>query len=241
MTIDCIIVDDEPLSLDLIEGYVEKTPFLNLVGRCASAIEAIGVMNNKKVDLVFLDIHMPDLNGLEFSRTVKDETRIVFITAYEKYALNGYKVEALDYLIKPVNYEEFLTAANKAKKWFELVSQKSKGPEAEINSIYIKSEHRIIQVKLADVVYIEGLKDYVKIFLAGQTKPLMSLMSMKSLEEQLPSSDFMRVHRSFIVNLTKIKTIERDRIIFGDVYIPISDKYKDDFQEYLSKRFLKQT
>lgn len=240
MTINCIIVDDEPLSLDLIEGYVEKTPFLKLVGRCGSAIEAMEVMNENKVDLVFLDIHMPDLNGLEFSRTVKNETRIIFITAYEKYALNGYKVEALDYLVKPVNYEEFLTAANKAKKWFELVSQKNSEPEAEaINSIYIKSEHRIIQVNLTDIIYIEGLKDYVKIFLDGQPKPILSLMSMKSLEEQLPANNFMRVHRSFIVNLSKIKTIERDRIIFGSTYIPISEKYKEDFQEYLSKRFLK--
>jgi two-component system, LytTR family, response regulator len=240
MNINCIIVDDEPLSLDLLEGYVEKTPFLKLAGRCSSAIEAMEVMNNVKIDLVFLDIHMPDLNGLEFSRTIKDETRIIFITAYEKYALSGYKVEALDYLIKPVNYEEFLTAANKAKKWFELTSQKSKEPGSEsINSIYIKSEHKIIQVNLDDIIYIEGLKDYVKLYLAGQTKPILSLMSMKSLEEQLPASNFMRVHRSFIVNLSKIKTIERDRIIFGDTYIPISDKYKDDFQEYLSKRFLK--
>jgi DNA-binding LytR/AlgR family response regulator len=240
MTINCIIIDDEPLSLDLIEGYVEKTPFLKLVGRCGSPIEAMEVMNENKVDLVFLDIHMPDLNGLEFSRTVKNETRIIFITAYEKYALNGYKVEALDYLVNPVNYEEFLTAANKAKKWFELVSQKNSGPEAEaINSIYIKSEHRIIQVNLTDIIYIEGLKDYVKIFLDGQPKPILSLMSMKSLEEQLPANNFMRVHRSFIVNLSKIKTIERDRIIFGSTYIPISDKYKEDFQEYLSKRFLK--
>jgi two-component system, LytTR family, response regulator len=240
MIVNCIIVDDEPLSLDLLEGYVGKTPFLKLAGRCSSAIEAMEVMNRTKIDLVFLDIHMPDLNGLEFSRTIKDETRIIFITAYEKYALSGYKVEALDYLIKPVNYEEFLTAANKAKKWFELTSQKSKDSGDEtINSIYIKSEHKIIQVNLDDIIYIEGLKDYVKIYLAGQTKPILSLMSMKSLEEQLPAANFMRVHRSFIVNLPKIRTIERDRIIFGDTYIPISDKYKDDFQEYLSKRFLK--
>ena len=238
MIINCIIVDDEPLSLDLLEGYVNKTPFLNLAGRCSSAIKAMKIMNSKKIDLVFLDIQMPDLNGLEFSKVIKDETRIIFITAYEKYALNGYKVEALDYLIKPVNYEEFLDAANKAKKWFELISSKNKEPEV-IDSIYVKSEYRIIQVNLNDIVYIEGLKDYVKIYLSNQAKPILSLMSMKSLEEQLPSFSFMRVHRSYIVNLNKIKTIERDRIIFGNVYIPISDKYKADFQKYLSKRFLK--
>lgn len=238
MKINCIIVDDEPLSLDLLEGYAKKTPFLNLEARCSSAIEAMEVMNRIKIDLVFLDIHMPDLNGLEFSRLVKGETRIIFITAYEQYALSGYKVEALDYLVKPVSYEEFLTAANKAKKWFELTRQKGQEPSAS-GSIYVKSEYRIIQLKLDDIIYIEGLKDYVKIFLAGQQKPILSLMSMKSLEEQLPSSGFMRVHRSYIVNLDKIKTIERDRIIFGDVYIPISDKYKDDFQGYLSKKFLK--
>ena len=220
MIINCIIVDDEPLSLDLLEGYVNKTPFLNLAGRCASAKEAMEVMTREKIDLVFLDIQMPDLNGLEFSKVIKDETRIIFITAYEKYALNGYKVEALDYLIKPVNYEEFLDAGNKAKKWFELTSNKSKEREA-MDSIYVKSEYRIIQVNLNDIIYIEGLKDYVKIYLGNQAKPILSLMSMKSLEEQLPTFSFMRVHRSYIVNLNKIKTIERDRIIFGNVYIPI--------------------
>jgi two-component system, LytTR family, response regulator len=237
MIINCIIVDDEPLSLDLLEGYVNKTPFLNLAGRCSSAIEAMKIMNHEKIDLVFLDIQMRDLNGLEFSKVIKGETRIIFITAYEKYALNGYKVEALDYLIKPVNYEEFLDAANKAKKWFELTSNKSKEKEL-IDSIYVKSEYRMIQVNLNEIIYIEGLKDYVKIYLSDQAKPILSLMSMKSLEEQLPSYSFMRVHRSYIVNLNKIKTIERDRIIFGNVYIPISDKYKADFQKYLSKWFL---
>ena len=238
MTIDCIIVDDEPLSLDLLEGYVEKTPFLNLAARCSSAIEAMAVMNQKKIDLVFLDIHMPDLNGLEFSRLIKDETRIIFITAYEEYALSGYKVEALDYLVKPVSYQEFLSAANKAKKYFDLVNTKTPENKAG-DSIFIKSEYRILQIRLDDIIYIEGEKDYVKIYQAAQTKPIMSLMSMKSLEDQLPSSGFMRVHRSYIVNLNKIKTIERDRIIFGDVYIPISDKYKNDFQEFLAKKFLK--
>jgi len=238
MTIDCLIVDDEPLSLDLLEGYVEKTPFLNLAARCSSAIEAMAVMNQKKIDLVFLDIHMPDLNGLEFSRLIKDETRIIFITAYEEYALSGYKVEALDYLVKPVSYQEFLSAANKAKKYFDLVNTKTPENKAG-DSIFIKSEYRIIQIRLDDIIYIEGEKDYVKIYLSAQPKPIMSLMSMKSLEDQLPSSGFMRVHRSYIVNLNKIKTIERDRIIFGDVYIPISDKYKNDFQEFLAKKFLK--
>ena len=241
MQISCIIVDDEPLSLDLLEGYVEKTPFLELAGRCNSALEAMRIMNSTKIDLVFLDIHMPDLNGLEFSRTIKDETRIIFITAYEKYAISGYKVEALDYLIKPVNYEEFLTAANKAKKWFELISPKStEASNNQTDSIYIRSEHKILHVNLSDILYIEGLKDYVKIYCASEEqKPIMSLMSLKSIEEQLSSSNFMRVHRSYIVNLAKIKTIERDRIIFGNTYIPISEKYKNDFQNYLSKRFLK--
>jgi DNA-binding LytR/AlgR family response regulator len=238
MIITCIIVDDEPLSLDLLEGYVEKTPFLKLEARCSSAIEAMDVMNKKKIDLVFLDIHMPDLNGLEFSRLIKDESRIIFITAYEEYALSGYKVEALDYLVKPVSYQEFLSAAGKAKKYFDLVYQKSSENKTG-DSIFIKSEYRIIQIKLEDIIYIEGEKDYVKIYLSQQPKPVMSLMSMKSLEDQLPASGFMRVHRSYIVNLTRIKTIERDRIIFGDVYIPISEKYKNEFQEFLAKKFLK--
>jgi len=238
MIINCIIVDDEPLSLDLLEGYVNKTPFLNLIARCNNAFEAIEVINNSRIDLIFLDIQMPDLSGIELSKTLQKGPKIIFTTAFEQYALEGFKVEALDYLLKPISYPEFLTAANKAKKWFDLTSNIST-VEDEQNSIFVKSEYRLVKIELNKVLYIEGLKDYVKIVSEDQDKAVLSLMSLKSLETKLPVTKFMRVHRSYIVHLDKITTIERNRIVFGKTYIPIADKYKDTFQEFLSKRFLK--
>jgi len=224
--------------LDLLEGYVNKTPFLNLIARCNNAFEAIEVINNSRIDLIFLDIQMPDLSGIELSKTLQKGPKIIFTTAFEQYALEGFKVEALDYLLKPISYPEFLTAANKAKKWFDLTSNIST-VEDEQNSIFVKSEYRLVKIELNKVLYIEGLKDYVKIVSEDQDKAVLSLMSLKSLETKLPVTKFMRVHRSYIVHLDKITTIERNRIVFGKTYIPIADKYKDTFQEFLSKRFLK--
>jgi two-component system, LytTR family, response regulator len=235
MTLQCLIVDDEPLALDLLEGYVSKTPWLALAGKCSSAFEAIELIEKEKVDLIFLDIQMPGLSGLELSQTLQNGPRIIFTTAFEQYALDGFKVEALDYLLKPISYPEFLTAANKAKRWFELVERKAVQPAH--SSIFVKADYKIVQVELSAILYIEGLKDYVKIYRDGIEKPIVTLMSMKSLEENLPESNFMRVHRSFIVNLEKISTIERNRIIFGKIYIPVSDNYKEKFQKFVNERF----
>ena len=235
MTIRCLLVDDEPLALDLLAGYVEKTPSLSLAGRCSSAFQAMDVLDKTEVDLMFLDIQMPGLSGLDFSRSLKDGPRVIFTTAFEQYALEGFKVDALDYLLKPISYPEFLNAVNKAKRWFEHFEKESV-PEAR-NSIFVKADYKLIQIEFNNILYIEGLKDYVKFVLEGDEKPVLSLMSMKSLEESLPESKFMRVHRSFIVNLDKIKTIERNRIVFGKEYIPISDNYKEKFQKFLNERF----
>lgn len=232
MKLKCAIVDDEPLALGLLESYVEKTPFLELTGKYSSAVQAMKELPEKSTDLLFLDIQMPELNGLEFSKMVDSHTRIIFTTAFEQYAIDGYKVNALDYLLKPISYNDFLQAANKAVQWFELLKQ----PQEEITSIFVKSDYKLIQIKLDNILYIEGLKDYVKIYEEGTNRPVLSLMSMKSMEELLPASRFMRVHRSYIVQKSKIRVIDRGRIIFGKTSIPVSDSYKTAFQEYLDRR-----
>jgi len=235
--IRCIIVDDEPLALDLIEGYIKKTPFLDLLARCNSPYQALQILQSMDIDLIFLDIQMPGISGIEFSKVIQNGPKIIFTTAYSQYALDGFKVDALDYLVKPFNYQEFLKAANKAFTWFSLLEKPSDAKEAPSeSSIFVKSEYKLIKVEFDKIEYVEGLKDYVKIYLADQPKPILSLMTLKSLEEKLPSSQFMRVHRSFIVNLNRITTIERSRIVFGSVWIPIADGYKEKFQEFLDKR-----
>ena len=234
MTLNCAIVDDEPLALNLLESYVNKTPFLTLAGKYSSAVQAMKELPGKQIDLLFLDIQMPELNGLEFSKMVNSHTRIVFTTAFGQYAIDGYKVNALDYLLKPISYVDFLQAANKSVQWFELLQQ----PKEEIDSIFVKSEYKLVQIELKNILYVEGLKDYIKIYEEGNSKPILSLMSMKAMEEMLPASRFMRVHRSYIVQKDKIRIIDRGRIVFGKNYIPVSDSYKQTFQEFLDKRTL---
>ncbi|MEO9892526.1 response regulator transcription factor [Aurantibacter sp.] len=238
--ITCMIVDDEPMAVNLVESYVKKTPYLKLIKKCNSAIEAMQFLNTEKVDLLFLDIQMPDLTGLEFSKMLPKESRVVFTTAFDQYALEGFKVEAIDYLLKPFDYAEFLTAANKAQEWFSLVKGKSKTkPEPEEKEfLFVKSEYKQIRIKLADVLYFEGLKDYIKIWLKDNPKPILTLMSLKSLEEELPSSSFMRVHRSFIVSLKNIEVIERSQIIINKQRITISDQYKSTFLNFINKNSL---
>lgn len=238
--VKCLIVDDEPLALDLIESYVVKTPFLELAGRCSSAFKAMEVMTSQKVDLIFLDIQMPGLTGLEFSKSLQNGPRIIFTTAYDQYALDGFKADALDYLVKPFNYSEFLKAANKAFIWFSMISNgKTIGLQSTPDSIMVKSESRLIRVSLNQILYIEGLGDYVKIHLEGNSSPVITQMTLKSLEQKLPSSAFFRVHKSFIVQIDKIHTIERNRIVFGKSYIPVSPTVKDYFFKLLDERFLR--
>lgn len=228
----CAIVDDEPLALDLMESYVRKTPFLELAGKYSSAVQAMQGLERQPVQLLFLDIQMPELNGLEFSKTLPADTRVVFTTAFDQYAIDGYKINALDYLLKPISYADFLQAARKAQQWFERLGQR---PD-EIDSIFVKSEYKLVQISLSKILYIEGLKDYIKIYEEDNPRPILSLMSMKAMEDLLPASQFMRVHRSYIVRKDKIRVIDRGRIVFGKTYIPISDSYKQAFQEYLDKR-----
>lgn len=248
MILKCAIIDDEPLAISLLESYVNKTPFLELAGKYNSAVNALPALSKEPVDLLFLDIQMPELNGMEFSRILKTDTRIIFTTAFSQYALDSYKVNALDYLLKPISYADFLKSANKALQWYELLREgastggsrtaPSQAASPSVESIFIKTEYKLVQIELRKILYIEGLKDYVKIFVEGEAHPILSLMSMKSLEDMLPANRFIRVHRSFIVQPEKIKVIERNRIVFGKEYIPISDNYKQKFMEFLAQRAL---
>jgi len=234
-----LALDDEPLALKLVTGYIKKTPFLELAGEFDNPISAMAFLEQESVDLIYLDIHMPDLSGTEFARTLNSNTKIIFTTAYEKYALEGFKLDAVDYLLKPFSYEEFLLASQKARKVVEL-ERKAAATSIEANSefLFLKSDYKIRRINFNDIIYIEGLKDYIKVYLAGEKKPILSLSTLKNIEEKLPSSSFMRVHRSFIVNLNKIQTIERFRIIFDETLIPVSDQYKDKFQQFLDENFL---
>ena len=244
MTLRCALVDDEPLALSLLESYVRKTDSLELCGSYSSAIQAMKGLPEHPVDLLFLDIQMPELNGLEFSRMVSPNTRIIFTTAFEQYVIDGYRVNALDYLLKPISYSDFIEAVNKAIQWFEM-RKKAELPDTgqvsiptDSNHIYVKSDYKIVQIELDRILYIEGLKDYIKIYTEDNPRPILSLTSMKTMEEKLPSSRFIRVHRSYIVQKQKIKIIDKGRIVFGKEYIPVSDSYKQELQNYVNEHII---
>jgi len=236
--INAIAIDDEPLALQLVAGYIEKTPGLNLLGKFDNPLDAVDFMANEPIDLIFVDIQMPDLTGIEFARVIPKGPKVIFTTAYEKYALEGFRLEVVDYLLKPFSYEEFFKAVQKALRLIRLEQTTMNQVEANNEFLFLKSEYKIRRINFNDILYIEGLKDYVKVYTKNDPKPILSLTSLKLLESKLPVVTFMRVHRSFIVNLEKIETIERSRIIFGKVYIPVSDQYKKKFQEFVGKNFL---
>lgn len=243
MTIKCIAVDDEPLALDLVAKFIEQTSFLSLQSKFDNAIQALGFANQNEVDLIFLDIQMPDLSGMELARILDGKTttkkpKIIFTTAYNQFAVEGYKVDALDYLLKPFSYEEFLKAATKAYQFFE--NQKKNTTikietERPADYIFLKVEYQLVKVMLKDITHIEAYKDYVKVHLKDKPNPLLSLTSMKSMEDLLPNDTFMRVHRSFIINLDHIDSVSRNVIQIGNAQIVVSENYKDAFMEFLGK------
>jgi two-component system, LytTR family, response regulator LytT len=238
MKLKTIAIDDEPLALALLIDYISKTPFLELSGTFDNPIDALDFMHNEPVELILVDIQMPDLSGIEFTRMLESGLKVIFTTAYSQYALEGFKLNVTDYLLKPFSYEEFLKAVTKAYKLTELEKNTLLSIEANNQFLFLKSEYKIRRINFNDILYIEGLKDYIKVYIRTDAKPILSLNSMKALEQKLPEEKFMRVHRSFIVNLEQIDTIERSRIVFGKEYIPISDQYKEKFQAYLDKNFL---
>ena len=235
--ITCLIADDEPMALSLIESYVLKTPFLELKAKCNSAIKAMEFLEtDSDIDLFFLDIQMPDLTGIEFSRLLPAKSKVIFTTAFDQYAIEGYKVNALDYLLKPFDYNEFLNAAQKARNHIETNStQNTENQQNNRNSdfIFVKSEYRQIKINFSEILYIEGLKDYVKIYTSSHPRPILTLMSLKKLEEELPSEQFMRVHRSYIISLEKIEAIERNHVVIKEGFITIAPNYKDILMEYI--------
>lgn len=244
MILNCLAVDDEPLALGLVSKFIEQTPFLRLKAKFHSATEALKAIHDQKIDVVFLDIQMPDLNGIELARlldSVPSRPRVIFTTAYNHFAIEGFRVDALDYLLKPFSYEEFLRAAQKALNYTELLNRPATATgeiartEPESDYIFLKVEYQLVRVALNEILYIESLKDYVKVWLEGKDKALLSLSSLKALEERLPPNRFMRIHRSFIISLDKITSINKTAVHIGKTLITVGDQYKDAFAEFLSR------
>ncbi|MFV5696929.1 LytR/AlgR family response regulator transcription factor [Flavobacterium sp. ZT3R17] len=245
MILKCIAVDDEPLALQIIVSYIEQTPSLSLVGQFSNAIEALKAIHEQDIDLIFLDIRMPDINGIELAKIVeqyrvKGNLRIIFTTAFDQYALDGYKVDALDYLLKPFSFVDFSKSVAKALGYFELIRNPEQEirkfsppiPETEVAYIYLKFEYQLVRIAVDDIIYIESMKDYVKVFRLSEDKPLLSLTSMKSLEEKLPENKFMRIHRSYIVSLDKIKSATKNSVQIDKITIAVTDQYKDNFIKF---------
>ena len=229
MTISCAIIDDEPLAAGLLESYARKTPYLQLVGTYNSAILAMKDLRDNPVQLLFLDIQMPELSGVEVAKILPKDTRVIFTTAFPQYAVEGYKVNALDYLLKPISYEDFLKSTDKALEWFSIIQRQDAYRRDRF--MFVKTDYKLQRVNLDDILFIEGLKDYVRFYLKNGEK-VMSLMSMKKLEEYLPRPEFLRTHRSYIVHMPETPLVDRFRIVFGENYIPVSENYKDDVQNY---------
>jgi two-component system, LytTR family, response regulator len=230
MKVKCIAIDDEPLALEQMVRYIEKTPFLELLGTFPSALKAMEGQVLNQSELLYLDINMPDLSGMDFSKHISKDKKIIFTTAYEQYALEGFKVDALDYLLKPFNYDEFLMASLKAQHHFELVSTSKPNDDF----MFVKSDYQSIRINYVDILYIESMKDYIKIYKKNQAKPVLTLMTIKSMEERLPTKEFMRVHRSFIVQLSAISSVDGNTIIINNQVIPIGDSYRKHFKEYMN-------
>ena len=239
MKIACIAIDDEPLAVKKISAYIQKTPFLELVAECRSAFEAMEIINSRTIQLLFIDINMPDLNGMEFVKSLAEKPCVVFTTAYSEYAVEGFQIDATDYLLKPITYSSFLKAANKVKNLIDLTANSQKeSMRTTASHLFVKSDYKLIRIELDDIKYIESQHEYIKIHLINSI-PVLTQLSMKAIEEQLPAGRFMRVHRSYIVNLKRISVIDRNRIVFdGKVYIPVSEQFKGKFQDYIDGNFI---
>lgn len=232
--ITCLIVDDEPLALDLLQSYIERTPFLQLCGRASSAQEAMMLLAEQKVDLLFLDIQMPGISGTDFARTLRQGPRIIFSTAFPNYAVEGFRLDAIDYLVKPYDYTEFLRAAQKAKDVITPVANVNPSATPTAPFFFVKSEYKLIRIDVERIQYIEGMKDYAKIYLQNEPRPVITLMSLKSLVEKLSPRDFLRIHRSYIVHLKFVNAVDKSNAMIGSVAIPIADKYKALLDEHLN-------
>ena len=236
--IRCLAIDDETLALDLLEDNIRQVPFLHLVKRCKNAYEAMELLQKEQIDLIFLDIQMPGITGMQFLQSLQSRPMVIFITAYKEYALEGFNLDVLDYLVKPVPFDRFLKATSKALEYFNLKQKPSQ--DVTTDYIFVNSEYNLVKVQIKDITHIEGLKDYIKIHLANQLKPIITRMSLKAIEEKLPSSNFIRVHKSFIVSIDKITSIRKNRIHLGQSEVPISDFYRADLFKIINPESLKQ-
>ena len=239
--IRCLAIEDEPLALQQLVAYIGKVPFLELAAQCQSALEARQFLENDTVDAIFCDINMPDLNGMDFVKSLVVPPLVVFTTAYSEYAVEGFRVNAVDYLLKPFGLQDFQRAANRLK---ERLDNTPAAPASDIsltsndNVLFLKTDYRIVKVSIPDIRYIEGMSEYLKVWIEGEAKPIITLLSMKKIEERLPDY-FMRIHRSYIINLNKIQEVNKNRVIMdADTYLPIGDLYKESFQSYLNTKFL---
>lgn len=222
--ISCITIDDEPLALKQLASYIEKVPYLTLVNSFSNAVKALQFLQDNHVDLMFVDINMPDLSGMEFVKSLTDPPKVIFTTAYREYALEGFQIDAADYLIKPISFAAFFKSTEKTKERYFSLNKETTSIDHDDKFLFLKSEYKIVRINVSDIVYIESMRDYIRIHQVHE-KSIMTLMNMNKIIKHLPNEYFMRVHRSYIVNLDKIQTIERNRIIFDrDVYIPISDQ-----------------
>ncbi len=229
-------IDDEPLALRQLVTYISKVPFLELAAQCQSAIEARSFLEHDTVDAIFCDINMPDLNGMDFVKSLASPPLVVFTTAYSEYAVEGFRVNAVDYLLKPFGLQDFQRAANRLRE--RLSPQPSQRGEGDGSDIFLKADSRIVKVSVRDIRYVESMSEYLKVWLEGEPKPIVTLLSMKKMEEYLPDG-FMRIHRSYIVNLNKIQEVDKNRVILdANTRLPIGDLYKDAFRSFLDTRFL---
>lgn len=236
--IKCLAIDDEPLALQQLAAYIKKVPFLELAGECRSALDAKSIMENDVIDAIFVDINMPDLNGMDFVHSLVAPPLVVFTTAYSEYAIEGFKVDAIDYLLKPFGMDDFMRAANKVKKQYELLMGNGKQSDND-GVIFVKSDYKTVRIDIESIRYIEGMSEYLRIYLADRNKPIIALLAMKKMEERLPSSMFMRIHRSYIVNLKMIKEVSKTRIILNDdTSLPIGEMYRETFNHYIDTKFL---
>ncbi len=230
MNIDCIIIDDEPLALDILEDHVAKVNYLNLVGRFESAIEATNQYSELKAQLIYLDINMPDLSGIDFLKSMVNPPNVIFTTAHESYALQGFELDAVDYLLKPISFHRFLKATGKARERVTTTNHAAgqAGGNGVSDYIFVKSEHNVIKIRIADILYVQAYKDYIKIFKEGE-RPILTIKSLKSVYELLKPHGFVRTHRSYVVAIDKIESFRNGRVRIGETVIPIGDNYREEF------------
>ncbi|HKC37105.1 MAG TPA: LytTR family DNA-binding domain-containing protein [Chitinophagaceae bacterium] len=223
----CIAVDDEPLALELLEDNISKVPYLQLIAKCSNAMEAMKVLQQEPADLIFLDIQMPGLTGLQFIQSMTEKPMIILITAYEKYALEGFNLEVLDYLVKPVSLDRFVKACNKAKELFELKSKPKNKEIANPDYFFVNVDYSLLKINFNDIKYIEGLKDYIKIHLKSSPRAVITRMAMKVIEEELPVTKFLRIHKSYIVSLEYITAIRKNSVFIDEIELPVGENFRE--------------